>query len=812
MMITVAFLALGLQSAMNLTWITEPTAGAPNRHYIGNREPLVPNAFTKLPIGAITPGGWVRKQLELEADGFSGRLPEISKFLKKENNAWLAQDGIGDHSWEEVPYWLKGFGDIGYVLGDKRIIDEARIWIEGALASQRPSGYFGPELNLTAHEGRADIWPNMIMLDALRTYFEFSGDKRVPEMMTKYFHWVLTIPDEKMFPSYWEKHRGGDLMSTALWLYNMTGDGALLEVCHKIHRANAAWVEGIANFHGVNFAQAFREPATYYQISKNRRDLKATERNFLEIRQRFGQVPGGLWGADENSREGFADPRQAAETCTMAELMLSSERLLLQTGDSNWADRCDDVAFNSLPASMTADLKALRYLTSPNMVTSDRQNKAPGLQNGGPMTCMDPHAHRCCQHNVAHAWPYYAEQLWAATRDDGLFAAFYSTSSVTAKVGAEGKQVIIHEDTTYPFEEVVRFRIEVSGEVEFPLILRVPDWAVSPTISMNGSRTKLDGSGLLRINRVWKNGDRVELTLPMKVEVRDWPTQKGSRSVHLGPLTFSLRIGERVSRSGGTDAWPAFEIQPTTAWNYGLPDGDFEFQLTRRKFPANRQPFDLKGAPIELTTKARRIPEWVVDGQGLPGLLQQSPAYSKEPPEDIRLVPMGAARLRISQFPVASESAKAKKWKRPAPSKKSIPATASYSNIYEPLEALTDGTQPKSSDDESVARFTWWNHLGTREWVELQFAKRKTLSEVSLYWYDDRRGGGQCRVPEAWHVEYLDEKGVWRAVENGGPYGTDLDVFNSVAFKPVTSKNLRVVVKLQKNMTAGILEWSYQAK
>ena len=57
---------------------------------------------------------------------------------------------------------------------------------------------------------------------------------------------------------------------------------------------------------------------------------------------------------------GHTDPRQGFETCGMVEMMLSTERLMTITGDPRWADRCEDVAFNSLPAALTADLKALR--------------------------------------------------------------------------------------------------------------------------------------------------------------------------------------------------------------------------------------------------------------------------------------------------------------------------------------------------------------------------------------------------------------------------------------------------------------------
>ncbi len=51
----------------------------PGPFYVTNRAPLAPGPFLKLPIGSIRPRGWLRRQLELEAGGMTGRLPEISK-------------------------------------------------------------------------------------------------------------------------------------------------------------------------------------------------------------------------------------------------------------------------------------------------------------------------------------------------------------------------------------------------------------------------------------------------------------------------------------------------------------------------------------------------------------------------------------------------------------------------------------------------------------------------------------------------------------------------------------------------------------
>ena len=172
----------------------------------------------------------------------------------------------------------------------------------------------------------------------------------------------------------------------------------------------------------------------------------------------YGQVPGGMFGADENARPGYTGPRQGAETCSMAEFLLSDEMLVSISGDPVWADRAEDVAFNSLPASMTPDLKGLHYLTAPNQVQLDRKNKAPMIENDGDMFSYNPYQYRCCQHNAAHAWPYFAEHLWMATANDGLAAVLYSPSKVKAKV-AGGAEVEITETTEYPFNGKITFTI-----------------------------------------------------------------------------------------------------------------------------------------------------------------------------------------------------------------------------------------------------------------------------------------------------------------------------------------------------------------
>ena len=127
--------------------------------YPANRAPLAPSRLIKLPIGAITPKGWLRRQLELERDGMTGHLPELSRACQIEGNAWGDPQGRGFNSWESLPYWLKGYGDLGYVLKDEAIMRQARRWIEAMLASQEPDGWFGPRVLKTGEWADGTLSP-----------------------------------------------------------------------------------------------------------------------------------------------------------------------------------------------------------------------------------------------------------------------------------------------------------------------------------------------------------------------------------------------------------------------------------------------------------------------------------------------------------------------------------------------------------------------------------------------------------------------------------------------------------------------------
>ena len=455
--------------------------------HTGNRAPLAPSPFVKLPIGSITPQGWLRHQLELERDGMTGHLEEISPFLDFSKSSWADPEGKGHFGWEEFPYWIKGYGDLGYVLGDEKIIANTKRWLKAAMATQREDGYFGPRELLTAFDKQfPDMWPQMPVLNALQSYDEFSGDQQVIEVMTKYFHWQDSLPVEDFGKGYWPRVRMSDNIESIHWLYNRTGDAFLLGLADKIYHHSMRW-DGIQNWHNVNIAQSFRMPTVFWEQSKDAALRDGAERNYQQVMGSYGQFPGGGFAGDETCRAGFTDPRQGFETCGMVEFMHSFEMLTKITGAPVWADRCEEIAFNSFPAALTPDEKALHYLTSANAVQLDKDSKFPGLANKGTMVSYSPfEVYRCCQHNHGMGWPYYAEELWLGTPDGGLYASMYAASTVKAKVGSgAGKEVTIEEETDYPFSDKVILKVvDAPAEgMDFPFSFRVPAWCDHPFVS-----------------------------------------------------------------------------------------------------------------------------------------------------------------------------------------------------------------------------------------------------------------------------------------------------------------------------------------
>ena len=209
--------------------------------------------------------------------------------------------------------------------------------------------------------------------------------------------------------------------------------------------------------------------------------------------------------------------------------------------------------------------------------------------------------------------------------------------------------------------------------MNFPLYLRIPNWCSNAKLIINNKEenSAFEAGSYAKIERQFKDGDEITLVLPMHLTKHIWEKNKNSVSVNYGPLTFALKIEESYKmmdskKSAIGDSkwqpdvdqtkWPSYEIYPASMWNYGLQLNDqpldAQFEIIKKSWPADNFPFTMNAVPVSLKTKGKIIPEWILDKYGLCDVLPQSPVSVATKEQTIELVPMGAARLRISSFPV----------------------------------------------------------------------------------------------------------------------------------------------------------------
>ena len=633
-----------------------------NGHYFPNRAPLQLVPFQRLPPSAVKPDGWILDRLKTQVNGLNGKLSDISDYLVYTNCGWVDPTKTG---WEELPYWLRGFADLGFVTGDANTLALTNRWIDGILSSQQSDGWFGPNALRTSLDGGPDLWPAMPLLEALRSFYEYSNDARVIPFLVKYFQF-MNQQAPVVFSRGWSFTRWADNMDTIIWLYNRTtGNDWLIDLLTKIHTNGANWLTGLPTWHNVNIAQGFREPALYSLVA-NPADptlMQASYNDYATVMNQYGQFPGGGFAGDENCRTGFGDPRQGFETCGIVEFMHSFKILARITGDGEWVDRCETLAFNSLPAAFDPFLaRGTHNITCANCIQLDDKAKTQKqFDNDFPMLAYKPgvHQYRCCTHNHGMGWPYYAEEAWLATYDGGICASLFVPSQVTALVGpGAGTMVTITEITDYPFDENIQFSIQLPAATQFKLYIRVPNWLEkAPILSLNGKvifnqKTPENGSYLI-LDRLWSNGDTFSYTTPLPLKTKTWTANKNSVSVYRGPIAYSLDLNEEYTRIGGTDDWPEYSVTAKANWNYGLVLSSITEQSVKRKKRniSVKNIFAADNIPTEITVVGRRIPEWQADTENVVGLLPQSPVQSQQPNENLKLIPMGTARLRITAFP-----------------------------------------------------------------------------------------------------------------------------------------------------------------
>jgi len=358
-------------------------------------------------------------------------------------------------------------------------------------------------------------------------------------------------------------------------------------------------------------------------------------------------------------------------------------------------------------------------------------------------------------------------------------------------------KVVLRQTTRYPWQGEVKIAVESDKPAKFDLHVRIPAWVqgvstpddlyrVAGRPASGAARLKVNGQlieqpemvhGYARLRREWKPGDVVELALDMPVRrVKAHPkvTADADRIAFLrGPIVYCVESCD----NGGNIR------------NIFVPP-NAEFSAAHRD--------DLLGGVTVLRG-------------GAIALYRAANGNAEQKPVQLTAVPyaVNANRGPVEMAVWLPETAALAQPHLLSTIASRAHPSASYCCPRDSASAMNDQIEPAASDDTKIPRFTWWNHLGTKEWVQYDFDQPQRVSIVEVYWWDERRIKHHCRVPESWRLIYK-EGAEWKPVAGASEYGTKMDQSNRVTFTPVTTTALRVEVQLQAGWSGGILEWKVE--
>ena len=628
--------------------------------------PLFPSRFTPLPLGTLHPRGWLLDQLRLQAESLSGHLDQVWPDIGQ--SRWFGGDSEG---WERAPYWLDGLIPLAYGLQDPVLIAKVRERMNTILDHQQEDGWLGPREMVSAGGRPADenydLWGLILALKVLVQYHEAAGEERALTAAERCLRLIDRHIDRRPLFN-WASFRWFETLIAIYYLYERNPQDWLLELAVKLQAQGFHWGDfftrwpittatqrGRWNYmgHVVNNAMAVKARGLWSRISGDPRDREAVYDMLAKLDRHHGQVT-GMFSGDECLAG--RSPIQGSELCAVVEFAYSLEVLLATLGDAGFGDRLEQIIFNALPATLTPDLWAHQYDQQVNQVECSRVTGRSFLTNGPDSNLygLEPNF-GCCTANFSQGWPKFAASLWLRA-PDGLVCAVPAPCAFETEAG--GAQVAVEVVTEYPFRETVQIRVTTDRPAAFTLHVRIPAWARNARVQIGQETLVIAPNGtFLPMTRLWSGETVISLTLPMTPE---WVQGEQGVGIRRGPLLYALRIGEewrRIASRNPEQAFPDWEVYPTTAWNVALAVSrqTLEKDITFIERPILRQPFSPSGAPVIAQVKGLRLPGWEIEKGSagpLPALIDSAQAL-----EDCVLVPYGCTNLRIAEFPLAGEKA-----------------------------------------------------------------------------------------------------------------------------------------------------------
>ncbi len=591
----------------------------------------------------IKPEGWLKKQLEIQANGLCGNLDKVWPDVR--DSAWIGGKAEG---WERVPYWLDGFIPLAYMLDNADFISRVKKYINAILSFQRPSGWICPckEEDIPSY----DSWAVELIAKVLLVYYDCSADERIPGAIYKIlknFYDLLSCGKISLFD--WGRSRWFEFFISINFIEERYKEDWVYELSKMVKEQGLDYTQYIDLWkrplnkwrhetHIVNIAMMLKQEAVSCDILKE--EYTDLGERLYTVLEKYNGTPLGLFTGDE-CLSGLS-PIQGTELCAIAEQMYSYEHLFAYSGQNKWAERLEVLAFNALPATISDDMWTHQYVQMSNQIACQR---FPGRSlfrtnnEEAHLFGLEPN-YGCCTANFNQAWPKFALSAFMHNEDTVISAIPVPSSLTTDSVSVVLK-------TKYPFENKLEY--EIKAKSAFTFKVRVPSFA---------KNLRVDGIAVsyseeLNFSLCENECRCFEITFDTEPHLIDRPYNL--KSVVCGSLVFSLPVKYEkkmieYEKNGVERRFPYcdYELIPLTEWSYAYSSPFFKIEGRE----VSEVPFSSEYPPVVCKAQVAKIPWGYEDG--FDTVCAKAPE-SRIPLSDsveVELYPYGCAKLRMTEIPL----------------------------------------------------------------------------------------------------------------------------------------------------------------
>ncbi|MBX2899690.1 MAG: glycoside hydrolase family 127 protein [Cyclobacteriaceae bacterium] len=518
------------------------------------------------------------------------KTPRIRNFEKVARNKNEKHEGI----FYDDSDVFKALEAIAYSLKNRPNADlekKADEWIDKIAAAQLEDGYLNTWYTLGKLDQR---WGDMSMhedyngghlIEAAVAYYNATGKRKLLDVAIRFAdhfdslfgpgkkHWVTGHQElELALVKLYQATGNKKYVTLAHWLLEERG--------HKYAKGytwtdwrDTAYAQDVVPVreqkeitgHAVRAMYMYTGAADVAAITGDAGYMQAMQAVWEDVVHRNMYITGGIGSSGSN--EGFSNdydlPNEQAycETCASVGMVFWNQRMNVLTGDSKFMDVLERSLYNGARDGLSLSGDRFFY--------------------GNPLASKGQHFRRewfgtaCCPANIARLVASVGDYIYGTTGSD-FFVNLFIGSNTTLKFGKT--EVPVSLQTNYPWEGSVKLTFNPKSKVKFATHLRIPGWAqnevvpgglytftdtVQPafTITLNGKPVLYTvQQGYAVINREWKNGDVLELILPMevrKIKARPEVKQAADRiALQRGPLVYCV---EGADNDG-------------LAWNFFLPE------------------------------------------------------------------------------------------------------------------------------------------------------------------------------------------------------------------------------------------------